>query len=56
MLLHMENFSVKNVKNYTACKRWDSQVGININIGVNEFDKIKKLCVKEEINMIIVAS
>ena len=30
------------------------QVGININIGVNEFDKIKKLCVKEEINMIIV--
>ena len=31
-----------------------AQVGININIGVNEFDKIKKLCVKEEINMIIV--
>ena len=31
-----------------------AQVGININIGVNEFDKIKKLCVKEGINMIIV--
>ena len=31
-----------------------AQVGININIGVNEFDKIKKLCIKEEINMIIV--
>ena len=31
-----------------------AQVGININIGVNEFDEIKKLCIKEEINMIIV--
>ena len=31
-----------------------AQVGVNINIGVNEFEEIKKLCIKEEINMIIV--
>jgi len=31
-----------------------AQVGVNINIGVNEFDEIKKICIKEEINMVIV--
>lgn len=31
-----------------------AQVGTNIEIGVNEFEKIKELCISEEINMLIV--
>ena len=31
-----------------------AQVGTNVEIGVNEFEKIKELCISEEINMLIV--
>ena len=31
-----------------------AQVGTNIEIGVNEFEKIKELCISEDINMLIV--
>lgn len=31
-----------------------AQVGTNIEIGVNEFEKIKELCITEDINMLIV--
>ena len=31
-----------------------AQVGTNVEIGVNEFEKIKDLCISEEINMLIV--
>ena len=31
-----------------------AQVGTNIEIGVNDFEKIKELCISEEIEMLIV--
>ena len=31
-----------------------TQVGTNVNIGVNDFEKIKELCISEQVSMIVV--